>query len=598
MRVSLRLDASTQGTAARNHLRRSLYAEFPRVLRAAYLRSLLTIHRGFPGTRSFFAFSERTVFTALPHPWNAEPSGAVADAVALIGSIDRVEAAGRDRFASRRPVCHNLPVFSSRTAAALAPPNRLARLLEAKRRAGARLLDLTESNPTRCGFDYPAGAILGALAHPRGLRYEPQPRGAPEARAAVASYYAGRGAAVDPAHVVLTASTSEAYSFLFTLLADPGDAILAPVPSYPLLEHLTALASVRLAPYPLGFDGDTWWIDLPALAAALDREPRARAVVVVSPNNPTGSFLARDELAALAARCAERGLALIADEVFADYAYGDDPGRAGTLAGGVAWAAAAAGKRAGEGVSSPPGGSAWSPDNEEGAGTPGTGLFGRAPRTTQSPGVAAAGVPRPPGDASRPGWHCRVPASPHEKQEGEASDPSAPGFSEPLAFALSGLSKVAGLPQLKLGWIVVSGPPPLLSAALDRLDLVADTFLSVGTPVQAALPELLALAPAVQAQIRARVAGNRACLEAAVAAGSPCRVLPAEGGWYAVVQVPRLRSEEALVLELLDADDVLVHPGYFFDFPAEAYLVVSLLPEPRTFEPAVERLLRRAASAP
>lgn len=209
-------------------------------------------------------------------------------------------------------MCHTLPVFSSRTAASLVP-NRLARLLEAKRRAGARLLDLTESNPTRCGLDYPAEAILGALAHPRGLRYEPHPRGLPEARAAVARYYAGRGAAVDPAHVVLTASTSEAYSFLFTLLADPGDAVLAPVPSYPLLEHLAALASVRLVPYPLAFDGDEWRIDLAALAGALEREPRARAVVVVSPNNPTGSFLKRDELAAISTLCRDRGLALIAD---------------------------------------------------------------------------------------------------------------------------------------------------------------------------------------------------------------------------------------------------------------------------------------------
>ncbi len=411
-------------------------------------------------------------------------------------------------------MCHTLLMLSARTAASLVP-NRLARLLEARRRAGARILDLTESNPTRCGFEYPGGAILEALAHPRGLRYEPAPRGAPAAREAVARYYAERGAAVDPAQVVLTASTSEAYSFLFTLLADPGDAVLAPVPSYPLLEHLAALAAVRLLPYPLAFDGDEWRIDLPALAKAARREPRARAVVVVTPNNPTGSFLKRDELAALAALCQNRGLALIADEVFGDYAYRPDPSRAGTLAGGVAGAVAGA-------------------------------LAG-----------SAAGV---------------------------------------LTFALNGLSKVAGLPQLKVGWMVASGPPDLLTPALERLDLVADTFLSVGTPVQEALSELLAVAPAVQRQIRDRVAANRARLEAAVGPGSPCRVLPAEGGWYAILQVPRLRAEEALVLALLEEDDVLVHPGYFFDFPSEAFLVVSLLPEVGVFEPAIERLLRRVVS--
>ncbi len=201
-----------------------------------------------------------------------------------------------------------------------------------------------------------------------------------------------------------------------------------------------------------------------------------------------------------------------------------------------------------------------------------------------------------PPDDSSPG---QASGTPRQEASGPPSPvaPAAPA-AEPLAFALNGLSKVAGLPQLKLGWIAASGPPALLAAALERLDLVADTFLSVATPVQAALPDLLALAPAVQARIAARVAGNRAGLAAAIGAGSPCRLLPAEGGWYAVVQVPRVRSEETLVLELLDADDVLVHPGYFFDFPSEAYLIVSLLPEPRAFEPAVERLLRRAASHP
>jgi aspartate/methionine/tyrosine aminotransferase len=403
-------------------------------------------------------------------------------------------------------------MLSRRTALGLVP-NALARLLEARRAEGRAVIDLTASNPTGAELDYPGAAILQALGRPEALGYAPTPRGRPEARRAVADYYAARGAAVDPAHVVLTASTSEGYSHLFTCLADPGDAVLAPAPSYPLLEHLAALAAVRLVPYPLTFDGRRWRVDTEALAEVARAEPLARAVVVVSPNNPTGSMLSRDELAAIDAVCRRRALALVADEVFADYAEGDDPGRAPTLAAGVA---AALGRR---------------------------------------------------GD-----------------------DPAAP-----LAFALNGLSKVAGLPQLKLGWIAASGPARRLGAALERLDLVADAFLSVATPVQAGLADLLGLAPTVRAQIRARVAANRARL-ASLAAGSPCRVLPAEGGWYAVLEAPRLRDEEALVLALLEQDDVLVHPGFFFDFPREAFLVVSLLPPTAVFAHGAERVVARASA--
>jgi aspartate/methionine/tyrosine aminotransferase len=403
-------------------------------------------------------------------------------------------------------------MLSRRTALSLVP-NALARVLEARRAAGRAVIDLTASNPTAAELDYPGEAILQALGRPEALRYAPTPRGLAAARRAVADYYAARGAAVDPAHVVLTASTSEGYSHLFTCLADPGDALLAPAPSYPLLEHLAALAAVRLVPYPLTFDGRRWRADTEALADVARAEPLARAVVVVSPNNPTGSMLSRDELAAIDAVCRRHGLALVADEVFADYAEGDDPGRSPTLAAGVA---AALGRR---------------------------------------------------GD-----------------------DPAAP-----LAFALNGLSKVAGLPQLKLGWIAASGPPRRLDAALERLDLVADAFLSVASPVQAGLADLLGLAPTVRDQIRARVAANRARL-ASLAAGSPCRVLPAEGGWYAVVEVPRLRDEEALVLALLGQDDVLVHPGFFFDFPREAFLVVSLLPPTAVFARGAERVVARASA--
>lgn len=397
-------------------------------------------------------------------------------------------------------------MLSRRSAQSLVP-NPLARLLEARQAAGVRILDLTASNPTRCGLEYPSAAILTALARPEGLVYAPHPRGLLGARRAVAGYYAARGVRVEPERVVLTASTSEAYAFLFTVLCDPGDAVLAPAPSYPLLEHLATLGSVRLLPYPIAFDGDDWRVDLGALAQAAD-EPSVRAVVVVSPNNPTGSCLTRAEAGEVARLCASRSLALIADEVFADYVYDADPARAGSLAGGL-----------------------------------------------------------------------------------PEADPEA----APLAFALNGLSKAAGLPQLKLAWIVPSGPAAAVTAALERLDLVADTFLSVATPVQAALPALLDLAPVVRNRILDRVRRNRARLADGLGERSPCRLLPAEGGWYAVLRVPRGGGEERLVLALLERDDVLVHPGYFFDFPSEAYLVVSLLPEPALFDAAIDRLLARAS---
>jgi alanine-synthesizing transaminase len=274
-------------------------------------------------------------------------------------------------------------MFSARTAWDLTP-NRLALLLE-ERRAGREVLDLTETNPTRAGFVAPPD-LLALLADPAALRYDPQPAGLPAARAAVAADFARRGVAVAPEHVVLTASSSEAYALLFKLLADPGDQVLVPQPSYPLFDYLARLESVEAAPYALAYDGE-WHLPLPAVEAALTE--RTRAVVVVSPNNPTGSFLKREEAAGLAALCARRGLALIADEVFADYPLREDPRRAPSLAA-----------------------------------------------------EAAA-----------------------------------------LSFALGGLSKSCALPQLKLGWIAVGGEAALREAALARLEVVADTYLSVGTPV-------------------------------------------------------------------------------------------------------------------
>jgi aspartate/methionine/tyrosine aminotransferase len=361
--------------------------------------------------------------------------------------------------------------------------NRLARLIEAKRSAGAAILDLTESNPTRAGLACPDD-VLALLADPAGRLYEPSALGLAAARQAVAVDYARRSVPIGPERIVLTASSSEAYALLLKLLCDPGDAVLVPRPSYPLLEFLARLESVELSRYPLRYDG-AWTIDLAALAGEVSA--RTRAVVVVHPNNPTGSYLKPAEAEQLLALCAERRLALIADEVFLDYA----------LSRAARWGSFAA--------------------------------------------------------------------------DGPA-----------LAFALGGLSKSCGLPQLKLGWIAVSGPDALRSEALARLEIVADTYLSVATAVQRASAALLARLPELQAPIARRVGENLAQLRAAVA-GTPASLLEPEGGWYAVLRVPRTLTEEERVLRLLTERDVLVHPGYFFDFEAEAFLVVSLLPAPEGF---------------
>jgi len=340
-------------------------------------------------------------------------------------------------------------------------------------------LDLTESNPTNAGIPYPSN-LLEPLADFKALRYEPDPKGTLAARRAVADYYASRKIDVSADRVLLTASTSEAYSYLFKLLADPGDEVLVPRPSYPLFEFLAALESVAVRQYPLRYDG-AWHIDFAALESMITA--RTRALAVVNPNNPTGSFLKQDELDRLETICAERGIAILSDEVFSDYGHSHDPRRVLTLAG-----------------------------------------------------------------------------------ERKA-----------LTFSMSGLSKIAGLPQLKLGWIVVSGPHS--QEAYERLEWIADTFLSVGTPVQAALPSLLHL----HEGIRTRISENLPLIRE--------HALHMEGGWYAVMQVPRTRSEEDWALTLLADHDVLVQPGFFYDFESEAYLVLSLLTEPTTFREGTRRIL-------
>ena len=371
-------------------------------------------------------------------------------------------------------------------------PNRLTRAIAAKRAAGARIFDLTESNPTQAGLHYPA-EIVRAFADGRMLAYEPAPAGTPAAREAVSAWYALRGHTVPVERILLTASTSEAYAYLFKLLTNPGDEILVPRPSYPLFEFLADMESVAVCQYPLVYHGG-WSIDLHALASALT--PRTRAIVLVNPNNPTGSYVKSGELSALTSLCAPRGVALISDEVFADYALTADVDRVATLA----------------------------------------------------------------------------------------------GVEECLAFSMSGLSKVAGLPQMKLGWMVVSGPPALRAEAWEKLEWIADTYLSVSTPVQCAAARLLAAGEDVQRQIRERATANLAFARGALA-GSPANILAVEGGWYITLQVPRTRGEEEWTLDLLEHADVLVQPGFFYDFESEAFLVVSLLTAPEIFREGLARLV-------
>ena len=373
-----------------------------------------------------------------------------------------------------------------------ADANAVTRLAAELRAAGTRIHDLTESNPTRCGIAYPRG-LLDPLADPQALFYDPQPFGLAAARAAVAADQRRRGARIDAAQVVLTASTSEAYAWLFKLLCDPGDAVLVPQPSYPLFDHLTALEGVTPYPYALEYHG-RWMIDFESIRRA---PPNVRALLVVSPNNPTGSCLTGPELQQVAAVCGARGWALIADEVFADY---------------------------------PLEATEWVTD------------------------VAAR--------------------------------------ADVLSFTLGGLSKTVGLPQLKLGWCIVGGREPERAAALRALELIADSYLSVSTPVQLAAAFLLRAGAAIREAIQARIRHNLATLRASVARYPACQVLRVDGGWSAVVRVPCTRPEEDLIVDLLRTEHILVHPGYFFDFPGEAYVVVSLLPDDTVFADASARLLQ------
>ncbi len=405
-----------------------------------------------------------------------------------------------------------MSIFAARTNWSL-EPNRFAQALVTHRRAGKHLLDLTASNPTICGFTYPEHDILAALADPRALTYRPESKGLLPAREAVANYYlahpgfgAPHASSVHPENIILTSGTSEAYSHIFRLLCEPGDDVLVPVPGYPLFEFLADLADIRLIPYPLLYDHG-WQIDLEGLRAALT--PRSRAILVVHPNNPTGSLVQRHEAAELAQMCAHRHLALVADEVFLDY----------------------------------------------------------------------------------PAAHFATDAATFE----------APTFalhSEALTFTLSGISKIAALPQMKLAWIVASGPPELVRPALDRLDIIADTYLSPSVPVQIALARFLALSGALQAQVRQRIATNQAHLDALLQRNpGPLQQLVRTAGWYAILRVPASRPDEDLAVDLLERCSVLVHPGQFFNFSQNGFLVLSLItPEPE-FQEGARRLCEFFARA-
>jgi alanine-synthesizing transaminase len=387
-------------------------------------------------------------------------------------------------------------MFASRTNWHL-EPNRFATALEEHRRRGKPLFDLTNSNPTTCAFRYPEERIFAALNNRRALLYEPESQGLRQAREAIADYYRGRPGFfggetfVDPGRIVITSGTSEAYTYIFRLLCDVGDDVLVPAPSYPLFDYLAGLADIRPVAYPLLYD-QGWQVDFAGLSGALTA--RSKAVMVVHPNNPTGSFIKEEEAHRLAEICASHHLAIIADEVFLDYAEG-----------------------------------------------------------TELPCGFAFGSPA-------------------------------------LTFTLSGLSKISLLPQMKLAWIVVSGPAALVDTAMQRLEVIGDTYLSPSTPGQLALAEMLAMRGNLQTQMRQRLCSNLAFLDTLLQREGSIDRLKREGGWYAVLRVPATGSDEDLAIKLLETCSVLVHPGHFFDFPRDGFLVVSLIAREAEFQEGARRL--------
>jgi alanine-synthesizing transaminase len=390
-------------------------------------------------------------------------------------------------------------MFSQRTNWKLRQ-NRYTRAIEEARSAGVKLLDLTVSNPTQCGLHYDAAAILAAFQNAEAVSYDPQPKGLLSARKEVAGYYAkDHSVRVDPENIFLTTSTSEAYSFLFRLVCNPQDEVLVPTPSYPLFDFLAELQDVRLVRYPLEY-AQGWLIDFKSLAAAIT--PRTRAFLLVHPNNPTGSYIRREEAQRLNELCREHNLALIVDEVFLDYAFGGTRFQSFTA-------------------------------NQDA-----------------------------------------------------------------LTFTLSGLSKVAALPQMKVAWFVVSGPEALTKPAMERLDVIADTYLSMSGPSQLAVPGLIAQRFSLRAQLLERVSGNFLELKRQLAGNMKCELLDADGSWYATVRVPSPLSDEDMAIELLQKKQVLVHPGHFYDFRDDGHFVFSLIGNAAEFREGVAGSLSYFAENP
>ena len=400
-------------------------------------------------------------------------------------------------------------MFSRRTNWKLTP-NRFTQAHQEVLRKGREVLDLTISNPTRAGFAFDEAAILDAFRNPKSLDYDPQPKGLHRAREAVAEYYScgsdtlvrphssGTGTPrakgqLDPESLVLTTSTSEGYSYIFRLLCNPEDEVLVPKPSYPLFDFLADLQDVKLVPYPLLYDHG-WQIDLPTLETAIT--PRTRTVVLVHPNNPTGSYVSAHEQASLNQLCRKHNLALIVDEVFLDYAHDGRP------------------------------------------------------------------------------------------QHSFATNNDA------FTFTLSGLSKIAALPQMKLAWIVVSGPEKEATEAMHRLEVIADTYLSLNAPVQLAAETLLQQREKIQSQVMTRIRANLAELDRQLVQYTSCVRLLIEGGWYAILRVPVTKSDEDLAVQFLFESSVLIHPGHFYDVPNDGYLVLSLITPEVTFREGISRVLK------
>jgi len=366
-------------------------------------------------------------------------------------------------------------------------------MLESLRKSGRQILDLTASNPTCIGLEYPHKEILSAFSSESLLHYEPNPHGVLSAREAIREYYLRKNISVDPSNIFLSAGTSEAYSLIFKLLCNRGENVLVPGPSYPLFEYLADLNDVAVEYYYLQYENE-WLIDIDSIGSAISN--KTKAIVLINPHNPTGMFLRQNEYRGIAALAKENNLALIVDEVFIDYAFDEDEKRIASIA---------------------------------------------------------------------------------EK-------------ADVLTFSLNGISKMIGLPQMKLAWIIVNGPSSLVGGAVARLEIICDTFLSVNTPVQVALPQLLDCGKIVRQKILDRIRLNYSELKTATD-NTPCSTLNAHGGWYGIVRVPGIKSDEDWALELLEAKGVYLFPGYFFDFDKEGFLVVSLLVENSIFRKGVAEMV-------